>query len=156
MKATATAGPLVIIGGAEDKQGECAILREVTRLAGGPKARVVVMTVASDFPGEVGEEYTEVFQRLDARQVRALDVRYRDQACEPGLVRAIEEATGVFFTGGDQFRITNLLGGSATDQALRRRHEGGMVLAGTSAGASMMSSTMIVRGCRRPPPGWAT
>jgi cyanophycinase len=146
MKAPHAAGPLVIIGGAEDKEGECSVLRTFTHLAGGPRARIVVLTVASEYPDEVGEAYQEVFRRLGVKQVRVLDVREREQASDPGLVEAIEQATAVFFTGGDQLRVTNLLGGTLTDQALHRRHEGGLVLAGTSAGAAMMSGTMIVHG----------
>ena len=146
MKARRAAGPLVIVGGAEDKQDDCRILREFVRLAGGAKARVVVMTVASEWPDEVGAAYSEVLQRLGAKSVQALDVRTREQASEPALVQALDKATAVFFTGGDQMRITNLLGGTPADQALHRRHEGGMVLGGTSAGASMMSGTMILDG----------
>ncbi|MBY0230578.1 MAG: cyanophycinase [Gemmataceae bacterium] len=145
MKTPTAPGPLMVIGGAEDKTGRCAILREFVRLAGGARARIVVLTVASEYPAEVGAEYAEVLARLGAGQVRPLDVRRREEACAEGLVEAIGAATGVFFTGGDQLRIANLLGGTATDRALRR-HEGGLVLAGTSAGASMMSGTMIVEG----------
>jgi cyanophycinase len=146
MRTAATPGPLVIIGGAEDKKGTCGILRELVRLAGAAKARIVVLTVASEAPTEVGELYREVFQRLGARQVQVLDVRQRDQANDPALLEAIEKATAVFFTGGEQMRITNLLGGTPADRMLRHRHEQGMVLGGTSAGAAMMSGTMIVQG----------
>src|SRR5437763_659788 len=146
MKTTRVPGPLVVIGGAEDKEAACTILRTFTRLAGGARARVVVLTVATEFPDEVGAEYLRVLQRLGVKHARALDVRVREQANDAGLVRVVEKATGVFFTGGDQFRITNLLGGTRTDEALHRRHGEGLVLAGTSAGASMMSGTMIVEG----------
>jgi cyanophycinase len=146
MKAHREAGPLVVIGGAEDKKGACGILSEFVRLCGGPKARIVVLTVASEFPKEVGAEYLEVLQRLGAKQVRAMDVRDREEAHAEELVDALAGATGVFFTGGDQLRVTNLLGGTPADQVLHRRHEEGLVLAGTSAGAAMMASTMIVQG----------
>jgi len=137
---------LVIIGGAEDKTDECHILRHFIHLAGGAKARVVVVTVASSFPQEVGETYVQTFRRLGARHVLALDIRQRNEANQAKLVEAVERATAVFFTGGDQVRITNLLGGTELDQVLHRRHESGMVLGGTSAGAAMMSGTMIVEG----------
>jgi cyanophycinase len=146
MKTSATAGPLVIIGGAEDKRGPCRILAEFVRLGGGPKARVVVMTVASEIPTEVGAVYDDVFRRLGAKQVQVLDVRQREQANDPALAEAITAASAVFFTGGDQVRITNLLGGTPTDRALHHRHEEGIVLGGTSAGAAMMSGTMILDG----------
>lgn len=139
-------GRLVIIGGAEDKQGRCEILQEVVRLAGGAHARIVVMTVATEFPLELGAEYLEVFQRLGVADVRTFDVSSRENANAQSAVKAIDEATSVFFTGGDQIRITELLGGTRVDAVLHKRFEEGMLLAGTSAGASMMSSTMIVEG----------
>jgi cyanophycinase len=146
MKPHRERGPLIIIGGSEDRTGACVCLNEFVRLSGGPKARIVVLTVASQHPREVGAEYLEVFQRLGAKQVQVLDARDREQVLAAELVEALEHATGVFFTGGDQLRITNLLGGTPADQVLHRRHEEGMVLAGTSAGAAMMSGTMIVHG----------
>ncbi|WP_018131784.1 cyanophycinase [Effusibacillus pohliae] len=141
-----TPGPLVVIGGAEDKQGECRILREFVRLAGGAHARIVVMTVATEFPLEVGAQYLEAFDRIGVEDVRTFDVSNRENANAPSAVKAIEQATGVFFTGGDQVRITSLLGGTKIDTLLHKRHQEGMVLAGTSAGASMMSNTMIIEG----------
>ncbi|MDB5083621.1 MAG: cyanophycinase [Bacilli bacterium] len=139
-------GKLVIIGGAEDKKEDCKILREVVRLAGGPKAQVVVVTVATDLPLDVGAEYLEVFEKLGVQDVRTFDVSKRDHADRNSSVKAIESATCVFFTGGDQVRITNLLGGTRVDSVLSERFQQGLILAGTSAGASMMSSSMIVTG----------
>ncbi|GAX88675.1 cyanophycinase [Effusibacillus lacus] len=139
-------GHLVVIGGAEDKKGECKILREFVRLSGGPRARIVVMTVATELPLEVGAEYMEVFDRIGVEDVRTFDVSNRANANAESAVKAIEKATGVFFTGGDQVRITNLLGGTKIDAILHKRHEEGMVLGGTSAGASMMSNIMIIEG----------
>jgi cyanophycinase len=139
-------GTLVIIGGAEDKQNDREILREFVRLAGGKHARIVVITVATELPVEVGSTYIQVFTELGVEDVRVLDVSNREAANMSSAVKTIEEATGVFFTGGDQIRITTLLGGTRIDAALHKGLEKGMVLAGTSAGASMMSSTMIVEG----------
>jgi cyanophycinase len=139
-------GSLVIIGGAEDKEDRCEILQEVVRLAGGSHARIVVMTVATEFPLEVGAKYLDVFHRLGVADVRTFDVSSRENANAATAVKAIDEATCVFFTGGDQIRITELLGGTKVDALLHKRFEEGMLLAGTSAGASMMSSTMIVEG----------
>jgi cyanophycinase len=139
-------GTLVIIGGAEDKEGDCEILREFVRLAGGKHARIVVITVATELPVEVGSTYIEVFHRLGVEDVRVLDVSNREAASRNSAVQTIEHATGVFFTGGDQIRITKLLGGTRIDASLHKGLENGLVLAGTSAGASMMSSTMIVEG----------
>jgi cyanophycinase len=146
MKAQRQVGALIAIGGAEDRKGPCTILGEFVRLSGGPRARLVVLTVASEFPREVGAEYLECFDRLGAKQVHVIDVREREHSLAAEFVELLAHATGVFFTGGDQVRVTNLLGGTPADQVLHRRHEEGMVLAGTSAGAAMMASTMIVQG----------
>src|SRR5829696_5364819 len=139
-------GPLVIVGGAEDKTGDCVILSEFLRLAGGAKADLVVMTVATELPREVGDEYAHVFGRLGAHNVRCLHVARREDANDPAAVDAISAASGVFFTGGNQLRVTSLLGGTAIDACLHERHRTGMVLAGTSAGAAMMSAIMITEG----------
>ncbi len=138
------AGPLVVIGGAEEREGECRILREFVRLAGGARARVVIISVASDAPKELDELYERAFRRLGAGQVSALDITTRWDANSEKAVLAVGVATGVFFTGGNQLRITRLVGGTRLDTALHRRREEGLVVAGTSAGAAMMSSVMIV------------
>jgi cyanophycinase len=139
-------GPLVIIGGSEDQQGDCRILREFVRLGGAANASVVVVTVASEAQAEVGSRYAEVFDRLGVGEVRVLTVDRRGDANARSAVEAVEKATAVFFTGGNQLRITRLLGGTKLDTALHRRNEEGLVLAGTSAGAAMMSSVMITGG----------
>lgn len=143
-------GPLLVIGGAEDKKDEQFILKEFIRLAGGDHARIVVMTVATGHPHELCQSYSEVFQKLlgnpRPEQVQCVHVVSREEAQNVQALAAIEAASGVFFTGGDQFRITSLLGGTRMDALLHARHENGLVLAGTSAGASMMSTTMIIEG----------
>lgn len=139
-------GPLVVIGGAEDKRGECRILREFLRLGGGGHARVLVMTVATELPIDVGMEYIDVFKQLGAADVRTFDVSSREAANKGSAVEYIRDANCIFFTGGDQLRITKLLGGTRVDAALHEALAKGVVLGGTSAGASMMSSTMIVEG----------
>jgi cyanophycinase len=138
------AGQLVIIGGAEDREEDCEILREFVRLSGGARARLVIISVASNAPAEVAGVYEKTFRRLGARQARALDVAGRADANGDEAVAAIASATGVFFTGGNQLRITRLLGGTRLDTALHLRRGEGLVIAGTSAGAAMMSSVMIV------------
>lgn len=140
-------GQLVIIGGAEDKEGDCIILREFVRRAGGISARIVVMTVATSLPEEVGRTYTGVFERLGVGNVQIVDTANREDGSDPKALEAIEKATGVFFTGGDQSRITSQLKGTALDLAIHRRYQqDGLVVAGTSAGAAMMPDVMIVEG----------
>jgi cyanophycinase len=139
-------GQLIIIGGAEDKQGDCVILREFVRRAGGINARIVIMTVATELPREVGDDYTRVFERLGAQEVRIVDTVERDDASSTTYLEAIEKATGVFFTGGNQARITSVLRDTEMHQLLHKRLSEGLVIAGTSAGAAMMPDMMIVEG----------
>ena len=146
MAVTDSSGQLVIIGGAEDKEGDCTILREFVRRSGGLQARIVVMTVATELPREVGDNYTRIFERLGVENVRIVDTVYREDASDASALEAIEKATGVFFTGGDQARITSVLKDTDIDQALHRRFSEGIVIGGTSAGAAMMPDMMIVEG----------
>jgi cyanophycinase len=139
-------GLLFIIGGGEDKEGDCTILAEFVRMAGGDRARVVVMTAATDLPLKLGMEYARVFRRLGAQSVTIVDVSTREDAGKPESLAALEQATGIFFTGGDQLHVTSLIGGSAMDQLLHELYTKGVVIAGTSAGAAMMSGSMFVRG----------
>jgi cyanophycinase len=139
-------GMLFVIGGGEDKQGDCTILREFVRLAGDGKARVVVMTAATDKPEEAGAEYARVFGRLGAKAVEVVDVSTRQDAGDPRSLAALEQASGIFFTGGDQLHVTSLIGGSQMDMLLHELYKRGVVIAGTSAGAAMMSGSMFVRG----------
>lgn len=139
-------GHLLIIGGAEDKTGKCEILRYFVQAAGGEKARLVVVTTATREPEATGETYQEVFGRLGVTEVDLLDVQDRPGANSSGVEERLKQATGVFFTGGDQLRITSLIGGTLMDQILHKLYQKGVIIAGTSAGASMMSDTMIVEG----------
>ena len=142
-KVEGRAGPLVVIGGAEDREEGCEVLREFVRLAGGEEARVLVIAVASERQAQLASVYTELFKRLGAAEVRALGISHRERANSQVAEEAVARATGVFFTGGSQLRITRLLGGTLLDRALHRGHRSGLVLGGTSAGASMMSAVMI-------------
>lgn len=139
-------GQLVIIGGAEDKEGDCTILREFVRSAGGTKAKIAVLTAATSLPGEVGEDYIRLFSRLGVENVRVVDTHHRDDADRENNLEIIGEATGAFFTGGDQARIIECIKGTKLDELLHQRHAEGMVVAGTSAGAAMMPDRMIVEG----------
>lgn len=137
---------LVIIGGAEDKEGDCKILREFVRRAGGTKARIVIMTAATELPREVGENYIRVFERLGAEDVRIVDTVTRDDARSSSSLEAIENSTGIFFTGGDQARIVSIIKDTDLDEAIHKRYSEGAVIGGTSAGAAVMPDVMIVEG----------
>nr|WP_322679976.1 cyanophycinase [Nostoc sp. DedQUE03]MDZ7975373.1 cyanophycinase [Nostoc sp. DedQUE03]MDZ8045392.1 cyanophycinase [Nostoc sp. DedQUE02] len=137
---------LIIIGGAEDKKEDCEILREFVRRAGGTKAKIVIMTAATELPREVGENYIRVFKKLGAEDARIVDTETRDDAYSSTALEAVRKATGIFFTGGDQARITSLIKDTDLDTAIHQRFVEGAVIAGTSAGAAVMPDKMIVEG----------
>lgn len=139
-------GQLFIIGGAEDKEGDCKILREFVRQAGGLQSHLVIMTVATEMPKEVGDNYTQIFERLGAQDVKVLDTGKREDAEDAEAIALIEKATGVFFTGGNQARITEMLRDSKLHHVMLDRLKQGLVIGGTSAGAAMMPDMMIVSG----------
>ncbi|MDX1711562.1 MAG: cyanophycinase, partial [Rhodovibrionaceae bacterium] len=139
-------GHLVAIGGAEDKTSELEILKRVYSLAPADNKTVAVIATASGIPHEVFPMYEEAFGRLGAKEVHHLDIRTREDAQNPKLVKTIGKCGIVFFTGGDQLRLTNTLGGSPVLQAIRERYAEGAVVSGTSAGAAAMSATMIYDG----------
>lgn len=139
-------GPLVIIGGAEDREGDCLVLREFVRRSGGIQAHIAVLTTATSLPKEVGEDYIRIFERLGAENIQVVDTDRREDAEDPKAIETIEQATGIFFTGGDQARIINLIKGTKLDEAIHKRHREGVVIGGTSAGAAMMPDVMIVEG----------
>ena len=139
-------GKLLIIGGAEDKKGECKILKSFVQESGGRESHITVLTAATEYPRQVGDEYHALFLELGAQKVQVLDVLDRSQANTQGITEQFEKSTGVFFTGGDQLRITGMLGGTLLGRMLQQLYEQGVIIAGTSAGASVMSDTMIVGG----------
>ena len=146
MASSETQGKLLIIGGAEDKEGDCKILREFLRCAGDTKARIVVMTAATSLPGEVGDNYIRVFERFGAEDVRVIDTQKPEDANNPDYLEAIEQATGIFFTGGEQARIISCLKDTILDAAMHKRYSEGIIIGGTSAGAAMMPDMMIIEG----------
>ncbi|MBV8885523.1 MAG: cyanophycinase [Chroococcidiopsidaceae cyanobacterium CP_BM_RX_35] len=141
-----TRGTLIIIGGAEDRQGDYLVLREFVRAAGGVNARIAVMTAATSLPKEVGDDYIHVFKRLGAELVQVVHTEHREDSKRESSIHIIEQATGIFFTGGDQSRIVDFIKGTPLDAAIHKRYEEGAVIGGTSAGAAMMPDEMIMGG----------
>lgn len=141
---TKRAGQLVIIGGAEDRVGGAVILRRFRDLCGGENARIAVVGTATTTPDEVGDGYTRAFHAIGVEEVVFLPLASRDEANATETIEILEGVDGVFFTGGDQKRIASIVGGSRVDVWLHQKFEQGLVIAGTSAGAAMMSSTMIL------------
>ncbi|NWO55117.1 cyanophycinase [Chromohalobacter israelensis] len=139
-------GHIVAIGGAEDKTSELAILRRVFALAPQGNDEVAVIATASSIPEQLLPSYEAAFKRLGASRVHALNIQDRQQAADTDNVLRIQRSGVIFFTGGDQLRLTTVLGGSDTLRAVRERLREGAVVAGTSAGAAAMPSTMIYNG----------
>ncbi|MCB0785235.1 MAG: cyanophycinase, partial [Flavobacteriales bacterium] len=153
-------GKLIAVGGNEDKGNgegvdrtvkhdfiEDGILRRVVNEVGGPKARIALITSASSIPDEVAENYVEAFGKLGATNLDHLRVRDRKEVTAD-LVKRLEQADGVMISGGNQLRLTTIFGGTEFAELLKRRYreEEGFTIAGTSAGAMCMSTTMIYQG----------
>ncbi|HEX8623401.1 MAG TPA: cyanophycinase [Allosphingosinicella sp.] len=139
-------GCLIIIGGHEDRdpKGSRAILREVARHVRGGK--LVLATVASHRPEGYFDEYEKAFADLGLGELVELYVEERSQAGDREKLSVLDDAAGIFFSGGDQLRITSQIGDTGIEAKVRRLYERGGVVAGTSAGASVMSETMLVKG----------
>lgn len=146
-------GHLLVIGGAEDKYNERRILKKFLDLAGGDKAEILIVPVASDYPEFAADVYTQAFRNLGVANPRVLRATSRQDVVEADAEKLLDGVTGVFISGGDQMRLVSLLGGTDIATRLRRMvRETKLVLAGTSAGAAGMSTSMIVRGESMPHP----
>jgi cyanophycinase len=144
--AAARAGHLLIIGGAEEKLRQRQILSRFASLAGGAAGRVVVISTASSIGDEATDLYRSLFRQLGIPEVIGLRPMTRAEANEPALVAQVNDATGIFMTGGNQLRLSSVIGGTALGRAITERHRHGAIVAGTSAGASAVSSHMVAFG----------
>ena len=138
-------GFIVPVGGAEKKTADMPILRRFVKVAGGGDARIVVIPTASELE-DTGERYVDIFEELYVETALSLPITTRDHAMDPACIEAIEDATAVFLTGGNQLRLSTILGGTPVAQALRRRNADGMHVGGTSAGAAILPEHMIAGG----------
>ncbi|RTQ49302.1 cyanophycinase [Hymenobacter gummosus] len=151
-------GTLIAIGGHEQKSNEPLaddggaefategiLKRFVDELRGnGP---VLVIPTASEEPQEAGQDYIKAFGALGVERVEVLNIQTRDEANSEECIRLVDEAAGVMFTGGDQLRLTAILGGTELIRRLKERYaHSQFVIAGTSAGAAAMSTPMIYQG----------
>ena len=139
-------GTVIIIGGAEDKVRDRVILNRFVTLAGGQDATIAVVSTASSLGAEAAERYRKVFAELGVGTVRPLHAITRPQANDESAALTVRDATGVFLTGGNQLRLSSTIGGTRLADAILERFQDGAVVAGTSAGASAMSSHMIAFG----------
>jgi cyanophycinase len=138
-------GRLLVIGGAEDRCCGAGLLERFTELCGGDRARIVLVPTATGMPEQVRAEYEQVFRKLGVAAVTELRLRGRADADSDAAAAELGRATGVFFSGGDQSRLRTLVG-SRISQVLRSRLAEGLVVAGTSAGATALGHVMILGG----------
>lgn len=139
-------GSVIIIGGAEDKVRDRVILSRFASLAGGRDATIAVISTASSLGHEAGDRYRQVLGELGVARVRTIDAVVRAQANDDTIALALRDATGIFMTGGNQLRLSSIIGGTRLADAVLDRFRQGAVVAGTSAGASALSSHMIAFG----------
>jgi cyanophycinase len=139
-------GPVMPIGGAEATEPGGEILERFVALAGGKAARIAIIPTASDDPQRSGEGYAELFRELRAKKADWLRVEQRPEANSEEALPLLQEATGIFITGGDQARLVELLVGTLVMECIRLRNADGVVVAGTSAGASILSTLMMAGG----------
>jgi cyanophycinase len=141
----ATRGWIIPIGGAENKENDRHILERFVQCSGGREADIVVIPTASRLH-ETGPRYLRLFQDIGAARVDVMDFDTRRDCHEPGRLERLEQASGIFFTGGNQLRLTTLLGGTPVAKLVRLRNAAGAAVGGTSAGASFLSEHMIAFG----------
>ncbi len=155
-------GKLIAIGGAEDKgtdleKGEIyrnnlnffelGILSRFVEEAGGPSARIEVITTASMIPNEVGNNYLDAFGKISCTNVGVMHIRNREDANNEKYLERLRHCNAVMFSGGNQLRLTATFGGTQFIQIMHERYENEFfIIAGTSAGAMAMSNTMIYEG----------
>jgi cyanophycinase len=138
---------LFIIGGGEDRCCGAGVLERFVELSGGDRARITLVTTATGIPDEVHAEYEQVFRKLGVENTTELRLHGRADADSDLAESVLRGATGVFFSGGDQSRIRALVG-SRANEILSERLTDGLVIAGTSAGATALGRTMILGGTR--------
>lgn len=144
-------GLIVPIGGAEAKTGTRDVLARVIALAGGRDARVVVVPTASEM-SDTGDRYAALFRDLGVDRVDVLAITEREHTRAPGVVETVGRATAIFMTGGNQLRLSTILGGTPLAHAIRQANAAGVLVAGTSAGAAVIPEHMIATGKPGPTP----
>ena len=140
-----TRGYVIPIGGAEERTGSMRVLRRFIKLCGGRKSRIVIIPTASSL-ADTGDRYIEVFNKIGAASAISLPITERADADREEYIEHLDGATGIFITGGNQLRLSTILGGTLVAQKVRRLNASGVHVAGTSAGAAIMPEHMIAGG----------
>ncbi len=138
-------GVLMPIGGAEDKLDDKIILSEFVKLSGGDQARIAIVPTASSIE-TAGLRYKAIFLGMNVASAEVVYIGSREDANAEATLDLVADATGIFLTGGNQMRLSSIIGGTRLEQLVRERHEAGAVVAGTSAGASILSAHMVAMG----------
>lgn len=139
-------GSLMIIGGGDKHAEAIPIFEEIARRVVPTKLPLLLFTVATYSPDGAADDYLQIFKDLGLQHVELLDIRNREEAYEEENVQRCQRVGGVFFTGGDQLRITSQLGDSPVYRCLEEHYLNGALIVGTSAGAAAMPETMIISG----------
>ncbi|MDP9357203.1 MAG: cyanophycinase [Chloroflexota bacterium] len=139
-------GPVLPIGGAENKTPGGEILERFVDLAGGKQARIAILPTASEDPEEMGQQYVEVFRKLGVGAADWLRVEHRSDANTEPALELLQNATGIFISGGDQARLVRLTAGTEVMECIRLRNAEGVIVAGTSAGASIVAAHLMAGG----------
>jgi len=134
------------IGGAEETEPGGEILERFIDLAGGKRARIAIIPTASDDRQRSGEGYAELCREVGVKKADWLRVERREDANAEPVLALLREATGIYITGGDQARLVRLLVGTLVMECIRLRNADGVIVAGTSAGASILSALMMAGG----------
>jgi cyanophycinase len=137
-------GDLFIIGGNEDKKKQKELLSKFVELSGTREGKIGILTTATNYPLEVGEEYCELFRELGAADCVHFHIDSRELAEGTAFTDQLKEISSLFITGGDQVRLTSILGGTKFYNRLHKCWKRGMLIGGTSAGAAVMSRLMIM------------
>lgn len=137
-------GTLIVIGGKEDKQGEKKILKEIAAQV--KRSKLILASIASQLPEEVWQEYRKIFFELGIKNIEHLSIETHQDALSEEKLAILDKAKCIFFTGGDQVKITSKIGGTPVMSKIADIYKKGGIVAGTSAGAAIMGKIMLVGG----------
>ncbi|PCI65360.1 MAG: cyanophycinase [Gammaproteobacteria bacterium] len=143
-------GWIIPIGGAEDKVNNKTILKRFCELSGGKDAKILVIPTASQLE-DTGPRYVEIFESMGAKSMY-IPVDEREDCFKDEIIETLNRATGIFITGGNQLRLSTILGGTPVAKLIRSLNAKGVHVAGTSAGAAIVSEHMIAGGKMGPTP----
>ena len=150
-------GFIIPIGGGERKVKTSAILNRFIELCGGKDARIAIIPTASRLT-DTGDRYKEVFTEIGVQSADIVTLDDRKDCEDMIKLAKLDNATGIFMTGGDQLRLATIIGGTSVAKLMRRANSEGVHIAGTSAGAAFIPEHMIAfgRGGATPKSGLAT